>query len=75
MAGYGRVVVGWRFNDRRRHRPDELGHLPQLAGKCIGCGDPTYLMPSGIAAVVDKDAEIICDTCYQRDKHLVQEDL
>lgn len=75
MAGYGRVVVGWRYNDRRRYRPDEMGHLPRMAGPCIGCGDPTYLLNSGIAAIREKDAEIICDLCYQRDKHLVQEAL
>ncbi len=75
MAGYGRVVVGWRRDDRRRWRPDELGLLPVPAGRCIGCSAETFLMWSGVHSLRQRDAELICDNCYQRDRHLVQEAL
>lgn len=75
MAGYGRVVIGWRFDDRRRYRPDELGQPPVLAGRCIGCSAPTFLMQSGVRSLRERDAALCCDNCYQSNKHLVKEAL
>ncbi len=75
MAGYHGVVVGFRYDDRRRHRKDELGNEMKPAGRCIGCGQPTYLHESGCQAIRDRDANPICDWCYQVDKTHVQEAL
>lgn len=75
MPGYHNFVVGWRHDDRRRWRLDELGNPAQLAGKCQGCFQPTYLNASGIQAIRERDANLVCDHCYQVDKHSIQEAL
>lgn len=75
VPGYHNFVVGWRYDDRRRYRPDELGQPAQLAGKCQGCFSPTYLLASGVQAMIDRDANLVCDHCYQVDKTSIQEAL
>jgi hypothetical protein len=76
MAGYGRVVVGYRFNDRRRFTlANQEGGMVE-GGKCISCGAPTFFVRSGQDAVRYRDANVMCDEpCFQRYKHLVENEL
>jgi hypothetical protein len=68
MAGLGRVVVGYRQNDRRRHQLlDQYGITSVAVRNCAAdCGYPVYFFSGGIDAVRDRDAEVICDECRQR---------
>ena len=75
MSGYGRVVVGYRFNDRRRFLLDGQEGGMVRGGRCISCGADTFSVLSGQAAIRDRDAQIACDDCYQQHKHLMQAEL
>lgn len=68
MAGYGRVVVGYREHDRRRLLLlDKYGIQSVAIRKCMaGCGYPVYFFSGGVDAVRERDAEVVCDECRQR---------
>jgi hypothetical protein len=68
VAGLGRVVVGYRANDRRRLRlEDEFGITSVAVRRCVaGCGYPVYFYSGGVDAIRDRDAEVVCDECRQR---------
>lgn len=73
MSGLGRVVVGYRHTDPRRWKLDQS---IREAGRCIaGCGFGVWFVPSGQSAVRDRDAQPICDDCYQLYKDEVQAEL
>lgn len=74
MSGLGRVVVGYRANDRRRlELIDRFGVAVVPVRNCVaGCGYPVYFTPSGIDAARTRDAEVICDQCYQAHKAEIQ---
>ncbi len=65
MSPLGRVLVGYRENDRARLRLlDEHGaHAVPIRPCAAGCGYQVYVNPSGLAAMRDRDPEIICDVC------------
>ena len=67
-GGLGRVVVGYREGDRRRHQLQaQFGITSVMVRKCVaGCGYPVYFYSGGIQAVRDRDAEVVCDECRQR---------
>ena len=69
--GFGRVVVGYRHNDRRRYRLLDLYGITSVpVRKCMaGCGYDVYFYSGGIDAVREKDAEVVCDECRQRYYH------
>lgn len=72
MPGYFAVVVGYHKDDlvnRRRFQSDQLG------GKCISCGRPTYFNPSGIKAIRERDAHVVCEGCKSRYKGFIISDL
>lgn len=73
----GRVVVGYRSNDRQRLRLiDEYGVHSVSVGRCIAsCGYDVFFVQSGQDAVRFRDAQPICSVCYERDKHYVQAEL
>lgn len=72
MAGLGRVVVGYRSNDRRRHLIErEYGYGSALAGRCEGCGHPVWYTRSGQDAIRNRDAALVCTVCYEHDKDAV----
>lgn len=77
MSGLGRLVVGYRKHDRRRLRLiDEHGVQSVAVRKCVaGCGYPVYFVQSGLDAARTRDAEVICDECYQQHKDQVQDEL
>lgn len=66
--GLGRIVVGYRANDRRRLKLlDEFGINSVPIRKCIaGCGYDVYFYSGGVDAVRERDAEVVCDECRQR---------
>lgn len=68
MPGIGRVVVGYRENDRRRLLlRDRYGIESVAIRKCMaGCGYPVYFFSGGVDAVRERDAEVVCDECRQR---------
>ena len=73
----GRVLVGYRENDRQRLRLlDEHGqHAVPIRRCAAGCGYNVYVNPSGMKAMEEKDPEVICDVCaqlYRRDLELVE---
>lgn len=72
MAGLHAVVVGYRYNDRRRH---QLRNDVRQAGPCYDCGQPTFFVRSGQDAVRARDPIVMCDDCYQREKDHVQAEL
>jgi hypothetical protein len=65
MAALGRVLVGFRKNDRRRLRLiDEYGlQFVGVRNCAAGCGYPVYFNASGVEALNEKDAEVICEEC------------
>ena len=67
MAGLGRVVVGYRGNDRRRLRLlDEHGLHSVAIRKCMaGCGYDVFFFSGGVDAVRDRDAEVVCTECKE----------
>lgn len=67
-SGLGRVVVGYRANDRRRLKLlDDYGITSVPVRKCMaGCGYDVYFYSGGIDAVRERDAEVVCDECRQR---------
>jgi len=67
MAGLGRIVVGYRQNDRRVQRlRDEFGIEAVVVRNCYaGCGYPVWFFSGGIDAVRERDAEVVCDECRQ----------
>lgn len=67
-GGIGRVVVGYRSHDRRRHYLlDTFGISSVPVRKCMaGCGYDVFFYSGGIDAVREKDAEVVCDECRQR---------
>lgn len=76
MASLGRVVVGYRPGDRRIKRAEDQGHPVRVTTSCAaGCGYPVWYTPSGYDAARNRDAEVICDDCYQRYKSEIQEAL
>lgn len=66
MAGLGAVVVGYREGNRQIQRlKDEHGLDAVECGKCIaGCNYPVYFVLSGRDAIRYRDAQIMCDECY-----------
>jgi hypothetical protein len=66
--GLGRVVVGYRANDRRRLQLlDTYGITSVPIRKCMaGCGYDVYFYSGGVDAVRERDAEVVCDECRQR---------
>lgn len=68
MAGLGRIVVGYRQNDRRRLQLlDTFGVHSVPVRKCVaGCGYDVFFYSGGIDAVRERDAEVVCDECRQR---------
>ena len=77
MSGLGRVVVGYRKHDRRRLRLiDEHGvHSVAVRNCAADCGYPVFFVASGLAAARDRDAEVVCQECYDRYKDQIQEAL
>lgn len=76
MASLGRVVVGWRPGDRAMQRAIDQGETVRETSRCAaGCGYPVFYAYSGYTAARDRDAEVICDDCYQRYKDEIQEAL
>jgi len=65
VTGLGRVLVGYRENDRRRLRLlDEHGVNAVPIRPCAaGCGYRVFVNPSGLAAMHDRDPEVICEPC------------
>lgn len=68
MAGLERIVVGHRKGSRRVHElEDQFGIRCVEVRNCMaGCGYPVYFASGGVAAVVDRDAEVICQECRDR---------
>jgi hypothetical protein len=68
VSGLGRVIVGYREHDRRRYQiADEYGYQSVAVRKCAAsCGYPVYFVTSGIDTARAKDAEVLCDECFQR---------
>lgn len=66
-GGLGRIVVGYRHGSRRiKQLEDEYGLYAVAVRKCMaGCGYPVYFVPSGIDAVRERDAEVICEECKE----------
>ena len=77
MTSLGRVVVGYRKQDRRRYLLErEQGLSSVETTTCAaGCGYPVFFVRSGYDAARFRDAEVICDDCYQRYKPEIQEAL
>jgi len=77
MSGLGRVVIGYRKHDRRRLRLiDEHGMQSVAVRKCAAdCGYPVYFVRSGLDAARTRDAEVICQECYDRHKDQIQAEL
>lgn len=74
MSGLGRVVVGYRPGDRRVHKlHDEHGLEVRQVRKCVaGCGYPVFFYSGGYDAAWERDAEVMCDNCYQENRMDVQ---
>lgn len=66
--GLGRVVVGYREGSRIiKQLEDTYGLHAVKVRKCMaGCGYPVYFVPSGIDAVRDRDAEVVCVECKEQ---------
>lgn len=67
-GGLGRIVVGYRANDRRKlYLADTYGIQAVAIRKCVaGCGYDVYFYSGGVDAVRERDAEVVCDECRQR---------
>lgn len=67
MAGIERIVVGHRKGSRRvQQLVDDFGiHCVAVRNCYAGCGYPVYFASGGIDAVVERDAEVICEECKQ----------
>jgi hypothetical protein len=75
VAGYGRVVIGYRYDDRRRYTlANQEGGMVE-GGKCVACGAPTFYVRSGQDAIRNRDAAVMDDFCFQKYKHLVDQEL
>lgn len=68
MAGLERIVVGHRKGSRMvQWLADSFGIHCVAVRQCMaGCGYPVYFASGGIAAVVERDAEVICTECKER---------
>lgn len=77
MSGLGRVVVGYRKHDRRRLQLiDDYGVHSVAVRPCVaGCGYPVFFVASGQDAVRHRDAEVICQECYDLYKDQVLAEL
>ena len=76
MSRLGRVVVGYRPGDRRIRRAEDQGEAVRTTTRCAaGCGYPVLFTVSGYDAARYRDAEVICDNCYQENKAEIQEAL
>lgn len=58
MSGLGRVVVGYRPDERGAHYPEAVE-----VGKCVGCSCPVYLVKSGQDAYMGRDPVLVCSYC------------
>lgn len=67
MAGIERIVVGHRKGSRKiQLLADQFGINCVFVRDCMaGCGYPVAFASGGIAAVVDRDAEVICEECKE----------
>lgn len=65
MTALGRVLVGYRSDDRRRLRLlEEYGQAAVPVRRCAaGCGYDVYVNPSGLAAMHERDPEVLCEPC------------
>lgn len=66
-GGIGRIVVGYRKGSRMiRKLQDEHGlHAVEIRPCIAGCGYPVYFVPSGVDAIRERDAEVICTECKE----------
>lgn len=67
MSGLERIVVGYRQHDRRKLMlADQFGLEAVGVRKCMaGCGYIVHFYSGGVAAVVERDAEVICTECKE----------
>lgn len=67
MAGLERIVVGHREGSRKvAYLKDTFGLHAVAVRKCMaGCGYPVYFYSGGIAAVAERDAEVVCEECKE----------
>lgn len=74
MSDLGRVIVGYRLNDRRRLKlVHEHGVEAVAIRRCLaGCGYDVYILRSNLHAVHEKDPEVVCDDCYQAHRHEIE---
>ena len=76
MSGLGRIVVGYRNNAALQRMLRETGQQAFPTRACAaGCGYTVFFVRSGFDAARYRDAEPICDRCYQEEKGSVQQAL
>lgn len=59
------VVVGFRSEDQRRYRMVPPATI--RSGKCVSCRAEVFLNELGVSAITERDADVICAGCDQRD--------
>ena len=69
MPGYVEILVGYRARDPRAIFADHYG------GRCVSCGNTVYFNDSAceILSGDDHDATIVCDWCYQVERHSIDD--
>lgn len=67
MPGYDEILVGYRARDPRAIFADYYG------GRCVSCGNTVYFNASAetILRGDDHDPTIVCDWCYQVERHAI----
>jgi hypothetical protein len=65
MTSLGRVLVGYRHNDRRRLtiERDYGVHYVAIRKCAADCGYDVYFNASGLDAAHNRDPEVLCEEC------------
>lgn len=59
------LVVGYRSEDQRRYRMQPRADID--GGRCVSCRCVVFVNANGVSALRERDADVICAGCDQRE--------
>lgn len=59
------LVVGYRSEDQRRYRM--VPRADVRGGRCVACRCEVFVNVNGVSALRERDADVICWNCNERE--------